>query len=154
MDNSFKERVEDGIFRGYATQFTGSDHSTYQDLIHDTFPGPYVEIDCAAILDYDEFFVAMGPQLVTTLEEFYQPWMAVEDHFDAEKGTLVLYNFDELDSKTATDVAQYIKGLWEDQNHDSKREFAIAITTDDPDALYRGNGDLSGRVRTLNLANE
>lgn len=151
MFDNLEERVRHRKTNAYAIQFTNGRHDEYKALIHDTYDAPLIEVDCATIDDYDAFFEALADDLVTNPSDVMNPTWAVEDHFKQEGGSLILYNFHELDRETTSDLAMYIKGLREGLDSSGDAEFAIALTTDDTDALFIGNGDLTGRVLTLNI---
>lgn len=149
--DSVTERVEHRLSNSYAIQFTNGSHDEYTDIIEEAYPEPHIEVDCAEIDDYDDFLKILADKLSTNPNDYLSSHYFINDHFLRKAGTLVLYNFHELDSETTSEIAMYIKGLWEDINFDTLKEFGIAITTDDPEAVFRGNRDLSGRVLTIDL---
>lgn len=154
MFDSIAERVSQRLPSAYAIQFTNGTHDEYTSLIHDTYPGPFVEVDCAAIEDYDDFLDAIADETTTDPSDSLSSHYFINQHFLNEGGSLVLYNFHELDDETTSDIAMYIKGLWEDISFDGWQDFGIAITTDDTGAVFVGNGDLSGRVLSIDLSDD
>lgn len=154
MDQSIEERVERRIPNAYAIQFTNGSSDEYDSLIGGTYPEPRIEVECAAINDYDDFLDILADDLTTHPSDYLSGHYFINDHFLQEGGSLVLHDFHELNGETASDIAMYIKGLWEDISFDGWQEFAIAVTTDDPSALFAANGDLSGRVLTIDLAED
>lgn len=154
MFDSIEDRVRHQLPNAYAVQFTNGTHDEYETLIHKTYPEPHVEVDCTRIDDYDDFFDTLADELSTKPSDYLSDHYFVNDYFLSNGGSLILYNFHELDSETTSDLAMYIKGLREDVNFDTFKEFGIAITTDDTDALFIGNGDLSGRVLTIDLTED
>lgn len=147
--SDLEDRISRQLHRAYAIQLTGGTHDDYTTLIHDLYPEPRVEVDCATIDSFDDFLDTITDDLTTA--QVGDSARHINKHFAAEEGSLVLYNFDEMDDDTIREMAMYLKGLWEDLNYSSDPHIAIAITTDDASALFAGNGDLAGRVLTLNL---
>lgn len=155
MFDSAKEKVDRYIGTYYALQLTGGTQEEYESLINETHPSPIISLDCATLDGYEDFLEAIGEDLSTDPSDYFGKTSHIEDHFRAEGGSLVLYNLDQLGPGETEELAvdedthsmgMYLKGFAE------QTDAKIALTAEDTERIFLANGDLAGRVQTVDLS--
>jgi hypothetical protein len=149
MYDTPEEAVERYKNNAYALQFTNGTREEYETLFEEAYPEPRTSIECTPEMDVDALIGAIADELGLDIERDPSPRVTISSRFSEQGGSIMLYEYDQLDDDTARFVAQYMKGVAE-----TARDLCIAYTVEDTDALYRANPDLSGRVRPVDFSTD
>lgn len=137
---------------GYGAVVVGQDPQSREDVLRNHLEGPFIAIDCSKVDSEEDYIIEGLSQFdnvdVEELDKTYLSGRDLNREIRNQQYSILVLEFEELDSELQTYVARLNKGLAERMNY----EKMIGYACTEEDSVVSAEFDLSMRVRSWDIS--